>query len=136
MGGICSGGNGWAAKSSDAWGNVAAQMMALPSHWTPDPQFPKEWFHVVTARRLQDNPSLCTLARLEAVACLPKERATAILVLLLRLLMARPTLQSHPSQLADELRQRLLEDWEEPTSVICGRSITLAPCHPCVALRV
>ncbi len=38
--GICTGGNGWAAKSSDEIGLLAAQMMALPQHWGPDLRVP------------------------------------------------------------------------------------------------
>merc|ERR1719436_1949793 len=65
--GICSGGNGWAAKSSDAIGHLAAQMMSLPGHWGPDPKLPREWFRAVTPHALLPTPQLETaLARVDA----------------------------------------------------------------------
>eukprot|EP00929_Paragymnodinium_shiwhaense_P049421 TRINITY_DN24928_c0_g1_i2.p1 TRINITY_DN24928_c0_g1~~TRINITY_DN24928_c0_g1_i2.p1 ORF type:complete len:456 (-),score=78.56 TRINITY_DN24928_c0_g1_i2:408-1775(-) len=42
--GVCTGGNGWAAKSSDELGLVAACMLASPSGWISDPDLPRKDF--------------------------------------------------------------------------------------------
>ncbi|KAJ8601106.1 hypothetical protein CTAYLR_007837 [Chrysophaeum taylorii] len=62
--GVCTAGNGWAAKSSEELGSVAARMMAnRETHWCRDPDLPKADF-VALRKEVKVEPSrrpLCAL---------------------------------------------------------------------------
>eukprot|EP00928_Gymnodinium_smaydae_P080453 TRINITY_DN64141_c0_g1_i1.p1 TRINITY_DN64141_c0_g1~~TRINITY_DN64141_c0_g1_i1.p1 ORF type:complete len:515 (+),score=69.89 TRINITY_DN64141_c0_g1_i1:216-1547(+) len=142
--GICTGGNGWAAKSSDAIGNLAAQMMFLPQHWTPDPTFPKTWFRAVTPKELKPTPQLETaIARVEACGHIMAHRVVEALSIVTAVLASRPFLRRRPAQLAGEVRAELCQCWttEEDgsgvPSVFCAASASTAwaPSQPYIVVR-
>lgn len=136
--GVCTGGNGWAAKSSDEIGLLAAQMMALPSHWGGGPELPREWFRAVTPEALRPGPELATaLASVEACGNLMLDRALDSLEVLTTLLAASsPQLRRRPDRLALEMTARLQARWGTAPSVLCAPpGSTWVPNHPYVALR-
>lgn len=135
--GVCTGGNGWAAKSSDKIGNLAAQMMALPSHWGPDPELPRSWFRAVTPVALEPCDRLETaLVRVEACGHILVSRVVDALRELTELLSAAPKLRARPERLAARLQARLAAHWGAAPSVLCGAAVDAAwaPAHPFIIL--
>lgn len=133
--GICTGGNGWAAKSSDEIGLLAAQMMGLPSHWGPDPGLPSSWFHAVRPAALLPTPQLETiLARVEKAADVMASQVVEALTVVTELLASRPTLRSRPEKFAAEMQSQLRDHWGKEPSVVCGLDIAWVPSHPFIAL--
>lgn len=133
--GICTGGNGWAAKSSDEIGLLAAQMMALPSHWGPDPALPRSWFHAVTPKDLLPTQQLETrLARVDNAAHVMANQVVEALTILTNILVARPSIRARPEKITVEMQTNLTTLWGREPSVICGRDMSWVPRHPFVAL--
>jgi len=136
--GVCSGGNGWAAKSSDAIGHLAAQMMSLPRHWGPDPSLPKEWFRAVTPHDLLPTPQLETaLARVEACGEVMVCKALEALHVVTSLLASAPRLRLSSQRLVTALQAQLANCWNGEPSVLClPTGGAWASGHPFITVHV
>jgi len=137
--GICTGGNGWAAKSSDEIGLLAAQMMFSPQHWGPDPELPREWFRATLPHDLRPTPQLQTcMASVTACGEVLVDRVVESLQVLTQVLAQSPKLRSRPAQLAGKVRDEFAALWAQagcPTVVCSRHGGALAPSHPFIALR-
>lgn len=135
--GICTGGNGWAAKSADAIGCLAAQMMSRPDHWSPDPAFRREWFRAVTPHDLLPTPQMETaLAHVAACGEVMACRAVEALAVVTQALAASPRLHRQPHALAECTRRQLEDIWGAPPSVLCAYgAMAWAPSHPFITIR-
>jgi len=134
--GVCTGGNGWAAKSSDEIGLLAAQMMSLPTHWGPDPDLPQSWFKAVIPRALLPTSRLDTaLAQVQCCEHVMLGSAIEALATLTQLLVMIPGLRGQPRKLSHHMQMHLANLWGSRPSVVCASGASWTPGHPYISLQ-